>query len=154
MANNIKPPLRTGVGAWSKRFTRTSQTALDAVLREYDLGSGQWYALHHLATEGPLTQRDLTERLGVERATVSGIVSILARKGLVEQTSVPGDARLRQVELTDIGRQRCEEIPDPIRHLSAVAFAGIDQVDLDVAVQVLQQATAQIEQYLKKGPRP
>ena len=154
MPNNIEPPPRTGVGAWSKRFTRTSQTALDAVLREHDLGSGQWYVLHHLATEGPLTQRDLTERLGVERATVSGIVSILARKGLVEQTSVPGDARLRQVELTETGRRRCDEVPDPIGHLGTIAFAGIDQVDLEVAVQVLQRATTQIEQYLKKEPRP
>jgi len=132
-------------------FHRASQSAVDAALRPHGLGLTQWYVLYHVANDGPLTQRNLTERLAVERATLSGVVASLVRKGLVEQLPDDNDGRVRLVRLTDLGRQRWAAVADPIEPISRIAFSGIDPGDLDTAVRVLRTATRQLEVHTSKG---
>src|ERR1700734_322033 len=83
------------VGGWAKRLYFASRAVMDTVLRPYGLGSTQWYVLYQLATQGPTMQRDLVETLNIERATLSGIVTTLVRKGLVSQTPDADDQRQR-----------------------------------------------------------
>lgn len=45
-------------------------------------------------------QRDLEEVFDVTRSTVSKVVDLMERKGLVERRAVAGDARLKKLELT------------------------------------------------------
>jgi len=132
-------------------FHRASQSAVDAALRPHGLGLTQWYVLYHVANDGPLTQRNLTERLAVERATLSGVVASLVRKGLVEQLPDDNDGRVRLVRLTDLGQRRWAEVADPIEPISRIAFSGIDPGDLDTAVRVLRTATRQLEVHTSKG---
>ena len=91
------------VGAWAKRLYFASRAMMDAVLRPYDLGSTQWYVLYQLANEGPTMQRDLVRMLRIERATLSGIVTTLVRKGLVDQTPDTEDQRQRILRITRSG---------------------------------------------------
>nr|WP_269328921.1 MarR family transcriptional regulator [Kineosporia babensis] len=117
---------------------------IDSVLRPYSLGSTQWYVLHHLAHQGPTPQRDLVRLLDIERASMSGIVATLVRKGLIGQETGPGDQRQRIVSLTPEGARLWEELPNPIEHILAVAFAGVDQDDLATTLRVLRTATERL----------
>ena len=78
------------VGAWAKRLYFASRGVMDTVLRPYGLGSTQWYVLYQLANAGPTMQRDLVNLLNIERATLSGVVTTLVRKGLVAQVAFEG----------------------------------------------------------------
>lgn len=60
-------------------------------------------ALRRLET-GDRTQRELAEMMHVDAAAISGIVSDLQRRGLVERTASPDDARCKIVAITDAGR--------------------------------------------------
>ena len=151
--SNKEPARRDTVGAWAKAFHRASQSAVEAALRPHGLGVTQWYVMYHLANDGPSTQRDLTEWLAVERATLSGVVASLVRKGLVEQLPDDHDGRVRRVRLTDLGHQRWAEVADPIGPLTRIAFRGLDAGDLDTAMRVLRTATQQIEGHTSKGSR-
>ena len=73
------------VGAWAKSYYFAVRATMESVLRPYDLGSTQWYVLYQLANDGPTMQRDLGHMLQIERATLSGIVATLVRKGLIDQ---------------------------------------------------------------------
>lgn len=148
---NKEPVRRDSVGVWVKTFQRASQSAVEAALRPHGLGVTQWHVMYHLANDGPSTQRDLTEWLAVERATLSGVVASLVRKGLVEQLPDDNDGRVRLVRLTDLGRQRWAAVADPIEPISRIAFSGIDPGDLDTAVRVLRAATRQLEDHASKG---
>jgi DNA-binding MarR family transcriptional regulator len=86
---------------------------MDSVLSPYDLGSTQWYVLYVLVNDGPTTQRDLARLLAVERATLSGVVAALVRKGLVDQATDRADQRRRVLRVTDAGRELWETLPDP-----------------------------------------
>lgn len=66
---------------------------MDERLRPFDLGSTQWYVLWYLVNNRPSVQRHLGRALGLERATLSGIIATLVRKGLIVQKSDGGDQR-------------------------------------------------------------
>ena len=59
---------------------------------------------------GPAETRELAERMGVTRPTVSGVTDTLERRGLVARRGHAGDARLRTVALTAAGERTFEEL--------------------------------------------
>lgn len=138
------------VGAWTKRCYFAGRALMDATLRPFDLGSTQWYVLWHLANQGPSVQRDLARALELERATLSGIVATLVRKGLVRQTSDGADQRQRRLALTRAGENLWRGLPD-LSFIQQAAFAGIDEADLATTIRVLQTATERLQALLQKA---
>lgn len=141
------------VGAWAKRCYFAGRAVMDSALRPYDLGSVQWYVLYQLATAGPTRQRDLVRLLEIERATMTGIVATLVRKGLVEQEPDRLDQRQKLLRMTAAGAKLWGELPD-LTFIRSVAFDGIDAADVAIAVRVLQTATERLEKLLPKGTDP
>lgn len=123
---------------------------MDSVLRPYDLGSVQWFVLHQLVNAGPTMQRDVVRQLEIERATMSGIVATLVRKGLVEQEPDRVDQRQKRLSMTAAGTKLWGELPD-LSFIRSVAFDGIDDAEIAIAVRVLQTATERLENLLHKG---
>jgi DNA-binding MarR family transcriptional regulator len=123
---------------------------MDSALRPYDLGSTQWYVLWQLANAGPTMQRDLVRTLDIERATLSGIIATLVRKGLVCQVADHVDQRQRLLQLTASGKKLWGELPD-LAFIHKVAFDGIDDAAIATAIRVLQTATERLENYSQKG---
>ena len=50
-------------------------------------------------------QRDLEKNFEITRSTASKVVNLMVEKGMVERQSVPWDARLKKLVLTDRGRE-------------------------------------------------
>ncbi|TZG33511.1 MarR family transcriptional regulator [Agrobacterium sp. B1(2019)] len=138
------------IGAWTKRCYFAGRAVMDSVLRPYDLGSVQWYVLYQLATAGPTMQRDLVRLLTIERATMTGIVATLVRKGLVEQEPDRVDQRQKLLRITATGAKLWRELPD-LSFIRSVAFDGIDAAEIAATVRVLQTATVRLENLLQKG---
>jgi DNA-binding MarR family transcriptional regulator len=137
------------VGAWTKRCYLAGRALMDATLRPYDLGSTQWYVLWHLANAGPAMQRDLGRALELERATSSGIIATLVRKGLVQQTSDGKDQRQRLLTLTSSGEALWRELPD-LSFIHRAAFDGIDEADLATTIRVLRLASERLRALSEK----
>ena len=148
-----EPDQHDSVGAWAKKYHQASRALIESTLRAHDLGPTQWYVLHRLVNVGPTLQRDLGQLLGVERATLSGVVATLVRKGLVDQRPDAVDQRQRMLCVTDAGRDLWDRLPDPVAETLAVSFGGADEADLAVARRVLQAATRRIEEHLARPGR-
>ena len=151
MAGKRENSRHDSVGGWAKRLYFASRAVMDSILRPYDLGSTQWYVLHQLANEGPTMQRDLVRMLQIERATLSGIVTTLVRKGLIDQTPDSGDQRQRMLRITRSGTKLWKALPDPTGLILAVAFDGADPAELAIARRVLQAATQRLNEYISGG---
>jgi len=150
MKKKVENPHHGSVGSWAKRLYFASRALMDAVLRPYDLGSTQWYVLHQLANEGPTMQRDLVRLLQIERATLSGIVATLVRKGFIEQMPDSQDQRQRMLRITASGKKLWKELPDPIALILSLAFDGVDQAELATARRVLQAATERLNHHVSE----
>jgi DNA-binding MarR family transcriptional regulator len=152
VANEIEDT-HGSVGAWAKSYYFAVRAAMESVLRPYDLGSTQWYVLYQLANDGPTMQRDLGRMLQIERATLSGIVATLVRKGLVDQIPGLDDQRQRVLRITDAGMKLWEELPDPLAVIRAIAFEGSDAAELATALRVLQSATQRLNDHMSEGSK-
>jgi DNA-binding MarR family transcriptional regulator len=150
MKKKTENPHHGSVGSWAKRLYFASRALMDAVLRPYDLGSTQWYVLYRLANEGPTMQRDLVRLLKIERATLSGIVATLVRKGIIEQMPDSQDQRQRMLRITASGKKLWKELPDPIALILSVAFDGVDQAEMATARRVLQAATERLNHHISE----
>jgi DNA-binding MarR family transcriptional regulator len=62
-------------------------------------------AMTVLEAEGPLSQRRLAERQGIDRTTMVAVVDELERLGAVERRRDPGDRRANALRLTASGRR-------------------------------------------------
>jgi DNA-binding MarR family transcriptional regulator len=135
------------VGVWAKRYHYASRSMIEAVLRPFGLGSTQWYVLYQLANGGPTLQRDLGQLLSVERATLSGVVATLMRKGLVDQAPDVSDQRQRMLRITAAGSALWRELPDPIAIIRTVSLDGADPDELETTRRVLRAATERLNAY-------
>jgi DNA-binding MarR family transcriptional regulator len=151
MADERENLKHDSVGAWAKRLYFAARSVMDTVLRPYELGSTQWYVLHQLVNHGPTMQRDLAALLQIERATLSGVVSTLVRKGFVDQVPDSDDQRQRMLRITRSGRKLWKELPDPIALILSVAFDGADPAELAIARRVLQAATQRLTEHISGG---
>lgn len=151
VANEQADPDHQSAGAWAKKYHLMTKTVIESVLRPYDVGPTQWYVLYQLATVGPTAQRDIVRNLQVERATLTGIVAALVRKGWVEQHPDAHDQRQKVLVLTQAGAELWQRLPDPIALILEVAFDGESSADMETTTRVLRAATARLSGLLSEG---
>ena len=69
------------------------------------------WIVHYLYrnTDRPIFQRDIERDFSITRSTVTNILQLMERKGYIERQSVPQDARLKRLVLTEKGRELHEK---------------------------------------------
>lgn len=79
-------------------------------MRDLSEGRGSQKRILILLLEtGPITQRELTERLGIQPGSASEVISKLENAGLVTRTESEADRRTVDVALTEEGSRLAEE---------------------------------------------
>jgi DNA-binding MarR family transcriptional regulator len=102
---------------------RTSEAGVARVtrlLRPFDLSPAGGLVLSALADHGPLSPSALSDRLIVTRATMTGLLDSLERRGHLRRVPHPKDRRSLLVEITPGGR----EVADELRRVIHAAEAG------------------------------
>ncbi|TMR07799.1 winged helix-turn-helix transcriptional regulator [Nonomuraea turkmeniaca] len=78
-------------------------TVMMEALRPLGIELRHFAVLIVLVDRGPTVQRDLAAATGSDKAGIMRVVDDLERKGLAVRKSVPGDRRVRAVEITPQG---------------------------------------------------
>jgi DNA-binding MarR family transcriptional regulator len=94
--------------------------ALDNCLSQHDLLQGRWWVLILLMRESTLTSTPsmLAEKVGVTRATMTGLLDSLEQHGLIARMYIKQDRRSVQIQLTAAGQAKLDEVmPDYYRRL-------------------------------------
>jgi DNA-binding MarR family transcriptional regulator len=76
----------------------------DQAVPGHPVSLSQAFALHELDAGVPLSQRDLAERLRLEKSSISRMVAEMERKELLVRERDPHDRRQYRLRLTDRGR--------------------------------------------------
>ena len=102
---------------------------------------------------GALSPTELAEKIGVTRATISGLLRGLAREGLVTRKPDPGDLRAATIRLTDAGAAQLRGmLPDHFRRLAGVV-GGLSPEERARLVALLRKIDAGLPA-LKHGREP
>ncbi|MET7328713.1 MarR family transcriptional regulator [Nonomuraea sp. NPDC005650] len=84
-----------------------------------DLTAAQAVALRELS--GPMTMRDLADRMSCEPSNATFVVDRLEEQGIVERRPHPGDRRAKQLVLTARGAALRERLMDLLTEASPLA---------------------------------
>jgi DNA-binding MarR family transcriptional regulator len=76
---------------------------MEEALRPLGIELRHFAVLIVLVDSGPTVQRDLAAATGSDKAGIMRVVDDLERKGLAVRKAVPGDRRVRAVEITPQG---------------------------------------------------
>ncbi len=79
--------------------------AIFAVGVSAEVTATQWAALSKLAETGPLSQNHLGRLVGMDAATIKGVIDRLSQRGLAGTSADPDDGRRRRVTLTGAGHE-------------------------------------------------
>lgn len=94
---------------WIELFMRLSMHNFLRYSRESGFSMSQIGALFHIHRMGCIGVTDLADDLGVTSAAASQFLEQLVQQGLISRTEDPSDRRVKQIVLTDKGRQTLQE---------------------------------------------
>ena len=75
------------------------------------------YVYFQYCREKKVLQKELEEEFKIRKSSVTSVIQILEKKGLVRRVSVPGDARKKEVVLTEYGITVQETVMERLKGL-------------------------------------
>ena len=106
------------LGLLLRRAHWRAAAVMGEALRPIGLELRHFAVLIELVNRGPTVQRDLVAATGSDKAGIMRVVDDLERKGLAARKAVPGDRRVRAVEITPQGLELFDAV-----HLAAEPLA-------------------------------
>lgn len=113
-------------------------------LRAGDLISGvngmiMGYILTHSDRE--VYQRELEDEFGLTRSTISKVVNLMERKGLIERVPAEHDARQRLLRLTESARELAGKIQQESAMVSTRLLKDFDESEIDALTGYIGRMT-------------
>ena len=94
-----------------RRITRAIDLRSRMLLQDYGLTAPQLTALHAISRLQPVTASVLAKEIHLGQPTVTGIVTRLERRGLIERTRGERDRRSVSITLTEEGERVLRDAP-------------------------------------------
>jgi DNA-binding MarR family transcriptional regulator len=94
----------------------------------------------------PLTQAEVSTRLGMDANTTSQITRALATRGVVLRTQHPGDGRARELSLTSDGLELALDASIDVRAMNDRFFSAVTRDEQSALGAILHTITAESEQ--------
>jgi len=148
---NMTTPARRDLSAALQHFGLERDRMRAALARRAGISQTDLDALEHLEAAGPLTQRELGERLSLTSGAVTMLADRLESTGLVHRRPHPADRRYVLLELSAQAVKRAPAGLDGYHAAIAALVAGVPEDHgeivgsfLDAAAHAAATATAQL----------
>ncbi|MES4888715.1 MarR family transcriptional regulator [Streptomyces sp. NPDC096012] len=133
------------LGLLLRRAHQRAAAVMSEALQPFGIELRHFAVLILLMDRGPTVQRDLVEATGSDKAGIMRIVDDLERKGLAVRKAVPGDRRVRAVEITQQGVELFDDA-----HVAAEPLA--DSLVTHLAAGEAEQLVDLLTRFTHPGP--
>jgi len=139
--------LENALAYWIHRVYQATRGAMYTRFRASgeEITPEQWIVLVRLWQQDGRTQTELGAATFHDRPTMSRIVDVMERRGLVERRADPENARARRVHLTRRGKALRKTLVPLARALVGDVQRGISRKDLEVTRATLMKMFANVE---------
>jgi DNA-binding MarR family transcriptional regulator len=110
-----------------------------------DVTTTQYTVLVAAQEKDGLSQQDIINATGIDRSTVSQVVQLLIRKGLLKRRRTRHDARAYSVSLTDAGRDMLKASEPIVGRIEEVLVEALPAARAKVFVANLRTIVAAFE---------
>ncbi|MBR9919243.1 MAG: MarR family transcriptional regulator [Bacteroidetes bacterium] len=107
--------------------------------RGIDITSDQWILLKRIHEEEGINQTDLARKAFKEPASVTRILDIMQKKGLVERHVVADNRREYQLFTSAEGKKLVEKLLPLAREIRATGTAGFTKTEVDQLHRLLER---------------
>jgi len=105
--------------------------------KDFDITIDQWTILKVLYNEDPMTHKELAEKTGKDQPTLTRIIDIILKKGLVERVEHPDDRRCLLVQLTPEGKEKVKMLSPDIAQIRMKAWENLSEEDFKNFTRIL-----------------
>lgn len=91
-------------------------------------------------------QRDFEEEFKLRKSTISRMLSLMEKNGLIKRVSVGEDARLKKIVLTDKALLQHKKVMESINIIDTQIIDGISHEDLQTFIEVLSRMQHNLEE--------
>lgn len=95
---------------------------------------------------GDVYQRDIEVEFNIRRSTASGMLQLLEREGYIQRLSVPNDARLKRIILTNKAREQDEKAKRDMDLFDRKITAGLSEEELREFNRILDKIADNIRE--------
>lgn len=120
-----------------KDATRSLQRSLQMRLAEHDVPFGHWTFLRALWERDGLTQKQLSDEVGVMEPTTFAAVKAMEARGWIERRQMAENRKNMHVYLTDAGRCLKAKLVPLAEEVNRLSLAGLPDEDVTTARRVL-----------------
>lgn len=113
--------------------------------RDFDITIDQWSIIKILFQENPMTHKELAELSGKDQPTLTRIMDILIKKGLVRRVEHPTDRRALQLQLTDEGKIKVDNLSPLVAEVRMKAWENLSEEDFEHFVRILNTIYSNLE---------
>ena len=97
------------------------------------------------STERDVFQKDLEQKFDIRKSTVTGILNTMERDGLLLRETVPYDARLRKMILTDKALQAKQNTEQVIDSVESQLSKGLTEEEITTFLSILEKISKNAE---------
>jgi DNA-binding MarR family transcriptional regulator len=124
----------------SRAYTR----ALQSRISRHGVTIGQWFFLCALWERDGMTQRELSQRVGMMEPTTVTALNGMERRGYITRVRNADDRRKVNIFLTPRGRELRDVLEPHARELHRRALAGMPAADAGSAVAAIRAVIANL----------
>ena len=124
--------------------SRLWRRSLDERLKPLGLSQAKWRALLHLSFGDGISQRELSERIGIEGPTLVGLLDRLAKDGYIQRRESADDRRCKTVHLSAKAHATLSEIKRVNNQLRRELLGDVPPKQLHTAIDTLQHVKDRI----------
>ena len=121
----LPPALARRTGFQLAKAAQSSAGRLAEAFAPLGIGGKHYGVMAVIADEGPASQRQLGEKLRVDRTTMVKLVDHLEGAGLAERRLDPANRRAHSVGLTPAGRETLERAEQVVSSVEEERFGGL-----------------------------
>ena len=115
------------------------QRELNQVCQQHGLNTNQFSAINEIIMQGPISQKELCERLLFEKSNVSKIVKNLLEKALVSVSVAPNDRRSTLLIETEQGSEIWKKCMDKFYDSSTELMSTLSEEELRNILRLMKR---------------
>jgi DNA-binding MarR family transcriptional regulator len=139
------PPSEASAGYLIREANRAFTRALQARIAPLGVNIGMWFFLCALWEEDGISQRELSQRVGMMEPTTVTALNNMEKRGIVTRRRNAEDRRVVNVFLTEYGRSLKDKLIPCAAEVNTAARQGILPEDMRVLTEVLTRIRANLD---------
>ncbi len=122
-------------------------THLAAALKKQDMSTTKMRALAVLSISSPMTINELSQYALIEQSTMSRTLDTLAEQGFVVRKPRPEDLRVREVDITQAGRDAFSKVWPTMYDALLKLFEGVDDEEYKAFTATMRKIMTNIRRH-------